>query len=90
MSSRRAKKLKNWLLPLTFILGIVCFPLGSMLMGQAKKAHHALTKPHHQSPKQNPKAHKSMSKHKKAGKSKHKKTTHQRSGKSHKKVARAH
>ncbi len=89
MSSRRAKKFKNWLLPLTFILGIACFPLGSMLMGQAKKVHHALTKPHHSNQKTQ-KAHKSMSKHKKIGKSKHKKTAAHHSAKSHKKVARAH
>lgn len=90
MSSRKAKKFKNWLLPLTFIFGIACFPLGGLLMGQAKKAHQTLTKPHHSNLKQIHRAHKSMSKHKKSGKSKHKKTSSHRSAKSHKKVARAH
>jgi hypothetical protein len=39
MRSRSTKKFKKFILPLTFILGLASFPLGSMLMGQVKKAH---------------------------------------------------
>lgn len=38
MSARRTKKLKKFILPLTFVVGLASFPLGQFLFDQSKKA----------------------------------------------------
>ena len=38
MSARRTKKLKKFILPLTFVVGLASFPLGQFLFHQSKKA----------------------------------------------------
>jgi hypothetical protein len=38
MSVRRTKKLKKFILPLTFLIGIASFPLGQFLFHESKKA----------------------------------------------------
>ena len=77
MSSRKAKKFTNLLLPLTFVIGIAAFPLGSMLLGQVKKSHPALASSpakHKQKSKHAAAKHGKISraKHKKIAKGKHK------------------
>jgi stringent starvation protein B len=42
MSARRNKKMKKLLLPFTFVLGVLAFPLGNMAFDQAKKTGKAL------------------------------------------------
>jgi hypothetical protein len=42
MSARRNKKVKKLILPFTFILGVLAFPLGNMAFEQAKKTAKAL------------------------------------------------
>lgn len=38
MSARRTKKMKKFILPLTFAVGLASFPLGQFLFHQTKKA----------------------------------------------------
>jgi hypothetical protein len=38
MSARRTKKMKKFILPLTFVVGLASFPLGQFLFDQSKKA----------------------------------------------------
>jgi hypothetical protein len=38
MSSRRTKKLKKFIIPLTFVVGLASFPLGQFVFQQSKKA----------------------------------------------------
>ncbi len=86
MRSRSSKKFKKFILPLTFILGLASFPLGSMLMGQVKKAHASAFSSHTKPSKKSPHAAASHTKQKKLKTAQHKSKNHK--AKAHK--AKAH